>query len=91
MARWHSKEYYWWPKSGPLANRRLIFYCHKLQQCYGTTQGIGKGVHIYFKVCVGDVLKACLLCFLHQGLKTSKWALIYDHGLKFMTKVKIIH
>ena len=23
MARWHSEEYYWWPKSGPLANRRL--------------------------------------------------------------------
>ena len=21
--RWHSTEYYWWPKSGPLANRRL--------------------------------------------------------------------
>ena len=25
MARWHSTEYYWWPKSGPLANRRLKF------------------------------------------------------------------
>ena len=23
MARWHSTEYYWWPKSGPLANRGL--------------------------------------------------------------------
>ena len=25
MARWHSTEYYCWPKSGPLANRRLEF------------------------------------------------------------------
>ena len=23
MARWHSTEYHWWPKSGPLANRGL--------------------------------------------------------------------
>ena len=23
MARWDSTEYYWWPKSGPLANRGL--------------------------------------------------------------------
>ena len=25
-ARWQSTEYYWWPKSGPLANSGLIMY-----------------------------------------------------------------
>ena len=29
MARWHSKEHYWWPKSGPLALNGVLLVAQK--------------------------------------------------------------